>query len=169
MSTRDPRTTRTMRGFTLIEVLIAVLVLAIGLIGLAGIQAGGLQMNDSAYMRSQASILAQDIADRARANTRGFRNGAYDDPSAGITSSCQTRDGCTAKEMAQTDVKVWQDSVAALLPDGEGTICRDGNSPDSGSSASSPACNGGEYVVKIWWTDDRSGNSQRFVTEVRPL
>jgi type IV pilus assembly protein PilV len=157
-------------GFTLIEVLIAVLVLAVGLVGLAGIQASGLQMNDSAYMRSQASILAQDIADRARANTRGFRNGAYDDPSADIHDDCQEHaNRCTAKEMAQTDVKVWQDSVAALLPDGEGTICQDGNSPDSGSSASSPACNGGEYVVKIWWTDDRSGDLQRFVTEVRPL
>ena len=55
-------------GFTLIEVLIAMLVLAVGLLGLAGLQATSLRNNQSAYNRSQATQLAYDLADRMRAN-----------------------------------------------------------------------------------------------------
>ena len=59
-------------GFTLIEVLIAMLVLAVGLLGLAGLQATSLRNNQSAYNRSQATQLAYDIADRMRANSAGI-------------------------------------------------------------------------------------------------
>ncbi|MCX7101946.1 MAG: type IV pilus modification protein PilV, partial [Methylobacter sp.] len=58
-------------GFTLIEVLIAMLVLAVGLLGLAGLQATSLKSNQSAYNRSQATQLAYDLADRMRANVAG--------------------------------------------------------------------------------------------------
>ncbi len=59
---------KTNTGFTLIEVLIAMLVLAVGLLGLAGLQATSLRNNQSAYNRSQATQLAYDLADRMRAN-----------------------------------------------------------------------------------------------------
>ena len=55
-------------GFTLIEVLIAMIILAVGLLGLAGLQATSLRNNQSAYNRSVATQLAYDIADRMRAN-----------------------------------------------------------------------------------------------------
>ena len=55
-------------GFTLIEVLIAMIVLAVGLLGLAGLQATSLRNNQSAYNRIKATQLAYDIADRMRAN-----------------------------------------------------------------------------------------------------
>jgi len=57
-------------GFTLIEVLIAVLVLGIGLLGVAGLQSVALSMNQGSYVRTQATVLARDIADRMRANNR---------------------------------------------------------------------------------------------------
>ena len=56
------------RGFSLIEVLIALLVLAIGLLGLAALQAQGLRFNHDAYVRTQATHIAYDIVDRMRAN-----------------------------------------------------------------------------------------------------
>ena len=59
-------------GFTLIEVLIAMLVLAVSLLGLAGLQATSLRNNQSAYNRSQATQLAYDLADRMRANAAGI-------------------------------------------------------------------------------------------------
>ena len=62
---------KTNTGFTLIEVLIAMLVLAVGLLGLAGLQATSLKNNQSAYNRSQATQLAYDMADRMRANVAG--------------------------------------------------------------------------------------------------
>lgn len=55
-------------GFSLLEVLIAIVVTSIGLLGLAAMQATGLRNNHSAYHRSQATVLAYDIADRMRSN-----------------------------------------------------------------------------------------------------
>ena len=60
------------QGFTLIEVLIAIIVLSIGLLGLAGLQLTSLRNSNSAYTRSQAVILSYDIVDRIRANRVGF-------------------------------------------------------------------------------------------------
>lgn len=54
-------------GFTLIEILVTVIVLSIGLLGLAGLQATSFKFNSTAYQRSQATSLAYDIADRIRA------------------------------------------------------------------------------------------------------
>ena len=64
-------------GFTMVELLVAVLVLSIGLLGLAGLQAAGLRNNQSAYLRSQATILAYDVADRMRATRAAAAAGAY--------------------------------------------------------------------------------------------
>ena len=61
------------RGFTLLEILIAVGVLSIGLLGIAGLQALGQRSNHSAYLRSQATALAYDMIDRMRANKAGVQ------------------------------------------------------------------------------------------------
>jgi type IV pilus assembly protein PilV len=65
--TKTPRQHK-ISGFTLIEVLIAMLILSVGLLGLAGFQASSARNNTSAYNRSQATQLAYDLADRIRAN-----------------------------------------------------------------------------------------------------
>jgi len=70
-------THRAQIGATLIEVLVAIVVLSIGLLGLAGLQATSIQANQGAYYRSQASILAADITDRMRANRKAAQAGAY--------------------------------------------------------------------------------------------
>jgi type IV pilus assembly protein PilV len=62
--------TRTISGFTLLEVMVALLVFSIGLLGLAGLQASSLQNNKTADMRSVAIIAAHDMAERIRANDR---------------------------------------------------------------------------------------------------
>ena len=63
------------RGFTLLEVMIALLIFSIGLLGLAGLQAGGLRSNNQAQLRTIAVIQAYDMADRIRANPRGVADG----------------------------------------------------------------------------------------------
>ena len=64
-------------GFSLVELLVAILVLAIGLVGLAALQIAGVRSNQIAYYRSIATQFAYDMADRMRANPVGVADGAY--------------------------------------------------------------------------------------------
>jgi type IV pilus assembly protein PilV len=74
-SNRMPSAPR--RGMTLIEILVAIVVLSVGLLGLAGLQLKGLQVNQGSVYRWQAAMLAEDIADRIRADRAGALKGAY--------------------------------------------------------------------------------------------
>ncbi len=154
-------------GFTLLEVLIAMVVLAIGLLGLAGIQAIGLRNNQSAYHRSQATQLAYDMADRMRVNRVALTNGEYNNGAA-TANDCEAN-SCTPAQMAGYDIAQWNTALADQLPGGVGVACIDSTSEDGTSAA--PACdgNGTTYAVKVWWDDNRSGASdQRFVMTLRP-
>jgi len=116
-------------GFSLIEVLVAVLVLAIGLLGLAGLQASGLRYSGDAVLRTQAVTLAQDIIERMRANPEGVKNSpAASDTYYKITSTLTgtlpdcTGSTCSSATMATYDVLLWQQTLTQRLPNGQGTI-----------------------------------------------
>ena len=148
------------KGFTLIEVLVAVFVLAIGLLGLAGLQAKSLQFNHSAYQRSQATILAYDIIDRMRANLSEARNGSYDIAKADgppSSANCQTTSTITCANtaiMAAFDLSQWKCSlgtydanaacttfgIKGALLEGKGFVETDGDI----------------IKVTIEWVDDRT-------------
>ncbi len=155
-------------GFTLIEALVSVLVLAIGLLGLAGLQLTALQNNHSAYLRSQATFLSSTIIDRIKANATAFNTGAYNEGTAAEKTDCDTKTaGCTSLEMAGHDLFNWNSLLSQQLPLGEGVVCID-DSPDDGTDptdANNGCSDAGDmYVVKIWWTDGGTGVTQRFVT-----
>ncbi len=154
------------KGFTLLEVLIAVLVLSIGLLGLAGLQLTGLRNNHSANLRGQATQFAYNMVDRMRANPVGLAAALYNKPTPASTAACLTTTGCTPTQLAQHDMFEWLANITSTLPDGDAIICLD-TTPEDGTSAAK-ACSGGGtiYAVKIWWTDDRSGTEKRFVTTV---
>lgn len=101
-------------GFTLLEVLVSVIVLAIGLLGLAGLQASSMRFNQSAYLRSQATILAYDIIDRMRANIMAAHNGDYN-----FTVSDVTPTGTT--QLADIDRQQWRTALSHL-PSGTGGV-----------------------------------------------
>jgi len=109
-------------GATLIEVLVAMVVLAIGLLGLAGLQATSIQSNHSAYYRSQATILASDLADRMRANRTAALTNAYviDFPTSSTNNSVS--DSGVSPE---NDIAEWLNQLAQTLPDGTGKVERD--------------------------------------------
>lgn len=156
-------------GFTLLEVLVAVMVLAIGLLGMAGLQVTGLHYNHNAYLRAQATVLASDIIERMQANPLGVQAGSYNNPTSTQTAACLTTAGCTSAQMAQHDAYEWTTALGNQLPNGRGAVCIDAT-PTDGTSAS-PACDGAGnvYAVKIWWDDDRAeGGTQMFVTSFRP-
>jgi type IV pilus assembly protein PilV len=156
-----------MTGFSLVELLVAVLILAVGLTGLAGLQIAGIRGNQTAYHRSVATQLAYDIADRMRSNAAGVTGKLYVTVTPGSDSTqCETAT-CTPADLAAYDLKRWNDELAKRLPKGKGFVCLD-STPEIGDSADPPAyCNGqGKvYAVKIWWDDNRSGTTtQGFVT-----
>lgn len=142
-------------GFTLIEVLIATLVLAVGLLGLAGLQAASIKNNLSAYNRSQATQLAYDMADRMRAN----KNESLD-PNTGsvlaastyltmastaatVQTGCTTTSGCTRAQMAENDLFQWNAALTAALTGGTGTIT---------AVAATRV-----FTITINWDDNRDG------------
>ena len=156
------------RGHTLIEVLVAVVVLSVSMVGMLKMQTATQAVNNSASLRSYASHKAYELADRARANQQGLLAGAYSNLSgAGANPGC-VASGCTPAQMAANDWYEWNADLAQHLPNGQAALCID-CAPNDGTPAS-PACDGvgNAFAVKIWWTDDRSGSPKRFVTAVRP-
>ena len=116
------------KGFSLIEVLIAVLIFAIGLLGVASLQLFGLQQNQNSQMRTQAVILAQDMAERLRANQLGWQSGAYhgiDSRGASYSADC-LGNICSMSALAEHDAREWTEAVLAELPGGRGEVRVDG-------------------------------------------
>ncbi|MDO8940042.1 MAG: type IV pilus modification protein PilV [Methylicorpusculum sp.] len=134
-------------GFTLIEVMIAMVIMAVGLLGLAGLQATGLRNNQSAYNRSQATQLAYDMSDRIRANSINARNFATSvyatvtpPSSAAIKTACNAVAGtCTPADMAENDLFEWNRNLIATLPSGAGLI----------------RVSGTVYTITVTWDDKR--------------
>jgi type IV pilus assembly protein PilV len=156
------------RGFTMLEVLVALLVLMAGMLGLVGLQTMTLSTNHSAFLRSQAIIQAHDMADRMHANSEGVKAGAYDSIS-GISTSppvCLTTAtsgdalsavDCTSAQIAQFDAQEWNTNNAGTLPSGTGTVAGpDGN---------------GVYTITISWVEiEKIGaDAKTFVIQVKPL
>jgi type IV pilus assembly protein PilV len=103
------------QGFTLIEVLVALVILSVGLIGLAALQTGGLRNNNSALIRSRAVLAAEDILDRMRANRADALGEDYD---IGLGT---TVDG-PYTGMALTDLTEWKNSLSLWLANGDGSV-----------------------------------------------
>ncbi len=166
-------------GFTLLEVMVAAVVLSVGLLSLAGLQVIGLRTGHSSYLRTQATIQSYDIIDRMRANEFGVTNGDYNQPtqagSAGTEdTNCEAVNGCSTASMAAHDLFRWNQAIVDVLPGGVGVVCID-STPEDGDPAD-PACDnvgGGSsatatYAIKIWWIDDQAGTQQLFATSFRP-
>lgn len=132
------------KGFTLIEVLVTLLVLAVGLLGLAALQATGLRYNQSAYLRSQASIYAYSIIDSMRANRDSAESAGYNtDFGSTIAPVDCVNNVCSEGQMAGYDLGQWKDLLSENLPNGDGKI----------TVASSV---GGTIVtISIRWSDSR--------------
>lgn len=112
-------------GFSLIEVLVALVMLAIGLLGAATVLLESLSSSRIALERTRAVALASDMIERIRAN-RGAGE-AYDTADGAdapaLAPGCEQADGdCSAEAMASHDLRRWLDEVEAQLPQGLGTV-----------------------------------------------
>jgi type IV pilus assembly protein PilV len=149
---------RAQAGFTLTEALTSVLIMSVGLLGVAALQSRSLAGSFTAAARSQAVIAASDIAARMRANPMDYTAVEPADHACRqvhFAHTHQARD-CSTLELAADDLADWRAAVAATLPGGAGTVRRQGE----------------HYLVEISW-DERSGESarpsrQHAVTVLRP-
>jgi type IV pilus assembly protein PilV len=122
---------RAVQGSTLIEVMVAMFVLAVGILGAGAMQTMGLQANRGAYLRSQAIYLASDMMDRIRENrtARAAYVAISDTRTAtvkGMSKPACTAQyaGCTANDIATADIVAWSEKLNTqkVLPDGYGQI-----------------------------------------------
>ena len=109
----------------MLEVLIAVLVFSLGMIGLAGLMIFAIQSNHVAYLRTQATFLAHNMAARMGANSAGLWNGDYNittilAPGTAITTTCAA--GCSPADLATHDIQAWSQQVNTFLPAAKGSI-----------------------------------------------
>lgn len=130
-------------GFTLVESLVALIVLSIGMLGIAALYLESMRAGRTALSRTQAVTLAADMADRIRANaTAGV---AY--AGAGGFNNCVAGGvDCTPAQMAAEDIQLWLDSIAASLPNGQGLIVFNN------------ALNPPEYTITVSWDEPGEGN-----------
>lgn len=139
------------RGFTLLEVMISVVVFSIGLLGVAGLMVLSVRTNHSAFLRTQASFLAESMADRMRTNLGWIDdyNGAYDASTAGA-ASCNTAP-CTPTQLAAHDRAVWSQQLVDHLPAATATIECTNAPPSPGYAGSQPFP--GLCSMTITWTE----------------
>lgn len=130
-----PLTSRYQTGMTLIEVVVAVLILVIGLLGVAVVQLNALKYTDSSRMTSQASFIAYDMLDRIRANSGADYSWARSERAPPFTSTASVRD--------------------LDLHDFEANIL--GFAGDSGSGSVVVRAN--EVIVSISWDDARGAKN----------
>lgn len=126
----------TQAGAGMIEVLVAIIILSIGLLGLAGLQTAGLKSNQGASFRSTASIMAYNILDSMRANQVAAGAGGYNHSFSETETETETK---VAVEIP-VDIETWLEELALRLPAGNGAI-------DIGAD--------NKVIITIQWDDSR--------------
>lgn len=164
------------QGFSLLEVLISLVVLSVGLLGIAGLQTSGMSFTYNANVEGTAAVLAQNMADRMRANSGGgtggqSATGATGSVGSGGSSTAASPGGvvlgsydnltsqpasqgcysttCTAQQVAQMDAYQWYQMLAGSLPSGSGSVqCITSTYCDNSQTAAQAM-----YMITICWDD----------------
>lgn len=152
---------RHVRGVSLIEVLMAVLVFSVGLIGLSGLLVGSIRSNQAGYQRTQVEFMAMTMADRMRANPLAVWSGAYNTATYPVTGAqtCTTAIACTPAKLALRDQILWSNQLKTFLPNATASIaCTNGATPSAIQLLVRPPY-AGNCVMRIGWTERAAGDS----------
>lgn len=123
------------RGLTLVEIMVAVLVMSIGVLGLAGLQTLSMRFNTSAHHRTQATALAYDLADRMRANRPAALNNDYNVAFQAPAPACAV--AATVGTVRDQDIANWRSALACRIPRSTGSVTRVGD----------------EFTITVRWDD----------------
>ncbi|WP_166266455.1 type IV pilus modification protein PilV [Marinobacter caseinilyticus] len=129
------------RGLSMIEVLIAMLIFAIGLLGVAGMQSLALKSTNNSNVRSLVNIHAYEIVERMRANMGAVETGQYNSVTA-ISGATNCLPSCTPTNLAAWDADEWLQNLQADIPGATGSV----------------NYAGGIAAVTINWTERGLGN-----------
>lgn len=125
------------RGLTLIEIMVSLLVLSIGLLGLAAMQTTSVKFTTSAFQRTQATALAYDLADRMRGNRLAALNDNYVVAIESPAPTCGAFVG--TGNLRDQDIAAWRNAMACRLPQGTGSVVRTND----------------EFTITIQWDDSQ--------------
>ncbi len=148
-------------GFTLLEVMVAVFIIAIGLLGIAALQVTAVKNNHSANIRTQASQLIYNLADRIRANIGGAIAGNYIANTApnvaynciDVFSGTVVANTCSANEMAQTDLDQWFALAASSMALVTGAGNTDITCTDLDVADANPCTRGSQITISLSWNE----------------
>ena len=136
------------RGFSMLEVLVSLMLIAIAMLGQAGMQANALKFSKGASFRMQAVMLGIELGERMEANKTGATAGSYVIATATSTVSTAGTDcgtaSCDATALAAYDLAQWTTRVSAILPSGTWQVTQ------------SVAGNPSTYAIVLTWQDRRS-------------
>ena len=126
------------RGFSLVEVLIALIIMSVGMLGIAGLYVQSMQAGRTSMFRHQAVTLAGDVADRIRANPRaGVAYAGF-----GANHNCVGQGvDCSEAQMAANDILIWDQEALGSLPNGDVIVAFD-------DTVNPPL-----YTITIQWTE----------------
>jgi len=160
-------------GFSIIEVLIAIIILSIGMLGAVGMQAAAMQANKETRNQAAASTLGRDLAEKMRGNHAvAVKTLATDNPYlfdtvngfiAAPDVNCFTTGCPIAKDAATWDVADWQGRVQTALPTPRVKVCFDRDPFDSAGKPRWDCVSGGDVtVLKISWTRSNTAGTLEF-------
>jgi type IV pilus assembly protein PilV len=144
----DGARSRGARGFSLVEVLVSIAIVAMGVLAVAGLLGSATRSGKRGEQVATATLLAEDIADRIRANRAGAADyalaaGAWPPATAPAGAPCDRAAPCGPPALAQADLARWTRRLRALLPLGSGAL------------AYRPASTAAGPAVDVWigWRD----------------
>ena len=155
MKAMPNRKTAREHGFSLIEVLIALIIMSVGMLGIAGLYVHSMQAGRTSLFRHQAVNLAGDIADRIRANPTA---GAAYTAVSGTNHNCVNGNvDCTPTEMAENDILIWEAQATDTLPGASvGIVFNSAVTPNT-------------YQIQVAWTEAGQAQAYAFTIPVLPF
>lgn len=142
----------TQAGITMLEVLVAIVVLSFGLLGMLGLIMNSLKMTSSSHYRTIAAQELSAMAEAINANPALIANYAPPGNTPNYTN-CLGTAGCATADLPQTDYALWRNNLVRLLPGGSGVVCLD-QTPADGNSANFQCTGTGRPTIKICWNEN---------------
>lgn len=135
------------KGIGFIELLVTLVLISISMLGLLAVQARALDLNNQAYLRSQAVSFAYDMAERIRLNSELALAGSYNVQQADVPANT-----CPVNPLTASDTCHWLTQLSVTLPAGDGSVSLDGS----------------DITISVFWTEDRASvGAERFNLTMR--